>query len=208
MFIDQILYPVKTLGPGKRIAIWTVGCHRMCPGCSNPELWDNSKFTSIAIDSILNTIEFLCRNNDVDGITITGGEPLEQSDLIELLQGLSQINNDILLYTGYKYEDILNDSKKNQVLNYIGVLIDGDYQQEYNTQLVLRGSKNQRILLFDPDLECVYRDYLSQKSSKIQNFYFHEGHSVSVGIHNKSYQEDLRKKLMKFGIHEKEEVGE
>ena len=40
MNVARILYPVKVLGPGKRIGIWLCGCDRECFGCSNPELWE------------------------------------------------------------------------------------------------------------------------------------------------------------------------
>ena len=40
IYIDRIYAPVTTLGPGKRIALWTSGCSKRCEGCANPELWE------------------------------------------------------------------------------------------------------------------------------------------------------------------------
>ena len=39
MYLDRILYPVTSLGPGKRLCIWVSGCNARCEGCANPELW-------------------------------------------------------------------------------------------------------------------------------------------------------------------------
>ena len=56
MYIARILYPVETLGPGKRIGIWFCGCSKACKGCSNPELWQRQEKYRISIDSILKLI--------------------------------------------------------------------------------------------------------------------------------------------------------
>ena len=79
MYVDRILYPIETLGPGKRIVIWTVGCTKHCAHCANPELWDPAGRNNIAIKDLAQIIGNLCRENSVDGITFTGGDPLEQA---------------------------------------------------------------------------------------------------------------------------------
>ena len=42
MEIDRILYPVESLGPGKRVVVWTIGCSKHCKNCSNKELWEKN----------------------------------------------------------------------------------------------------------------------------------------------------------------------
>ena len=87
MYIARILYPVEVLGPGRRIGIWFCGCSHKCKGCSNPELWQQFEKYKISIDDVLTLIHQISDANPVDGFTITGGDPMEQSyELSVLLQ--------------------------------------------------------------------------------------------------------------------------
>lgn len=200
MFIDQVLYPVEALGPGKRIGIWLAGCNRGCPGCSNPELWSVQNRKPVPVSELMVAIRDICSQNHVDGFTISGGEPMQQAaELAELVFQLSQINKDILVFTGYTYDEVSKDSAMSDVLDYIAVLVDGPYMEERNEQLVLRGSSNQQILLFEPELEDLYVKYLDQAQSNIQNLHFSD-ETISIGIHERNFSEDIEQKLREYGI--------
>ena len=81
MYVDNILYPVTALGPGRRIVIWTAGCHRHCDGCANPELWESRPYQKISPERLADMVGSLMdqKKGQVDGLTITGGEPFEQA---------------------------------------------------------------------------------------------------------------------------------
>lgn len=212
MYIDQVLYPVESLGPGKRIGIWTVGCHRKCPGCSNPELWSIDGHNPISVVDLIHVISELCEDNQVDGFTISGGEPMNQAEeLLNLVENLSEINPDILLFSGYSYESLMMNESTAAVLDFVAVLVDGEYIQEKNECLVLRGSSNQRILLFEPVLESKYMDYLESGQNNIQNIHFAD-ETISIGIHERSFQDDIAQKLREYGIrsveHGRDEVAQ
>ena len=114
MYIARILYPVEVLGPGKRIGIWFCGCPHKCKGCSNPELWEFQERYKTSLNTIKELINKICVNNSADGFTITGGDPFyQENELVELLGYLKTINEDILVYTGYKKEEISPQSLKN-----------------------------------------------------------------------------------------------
>jgi organic radical activating enzyme len=87
--IDRILYPVQSLGPGKRIVIWTIGCYKRCPNCASPELWKFDKKKDISVKQILKLVASI--DEQVDGITITGGEPFCQIEELSIL--LDEIRN-------------------------------------------------------------------------------------------------------------------
>lgn len=189
MNIARILYPVRVLGPGDRIGIWTVGCHRACPGCSNPELWERQPQYEISIPDLMNIIKKIASQHRVDGFTISGGEPMNQSeDLAVLMDKLQKISRDILIYTGYTLDDLKSskDSSICKVLSQTTALIDGAYIENLNDNSLLRGSSNQKIHILCSDFESKYRDYLRSASNQIQNFTTSDG-IVSVGIHRAGF---------------------
>ena len=182
MYIARILYPVEVLGPGKRIGIWFCGCPRRCKGCSNPELWEFHERYKVDISVVKKLIQQICERNPIDGFTLTGGDPIYQYDEFrELVDFLSAINEDILVSTGYKKEELQDKS-----LDKIAVLIDGEYIEERNNGAVLRGSDNQQIFILNENLREKYDNYLLTATNQIQNFTIADGY-ISVGIHNKGF---------------------
>lgn len=189
MNIARILYPVRVLGPGDRIGIWVVGCHQACPGCSNPELWKQQPQYEISIPELMGVIKRIASQHPVDGFTISGGEPMNQSeDLAALMDKLQEISRDILIYTGYTLDDLKStkDPSVCKVLSRTTVLIDGAYIEDLNDNSLLRGSSNQRIHILKVDFESRYREYLQSTSNQIQNFTTSDG-IVSVGIHRAGF---------------------
>lgn len=188
MYIDRILFPIETLGPGNRIVIWTKGCSKHCTNCANPELWSVTGTRNTSPTDVAQIIKNICAENLVDGITFTGGDPLEQMDeLLMLLKLIKPMVGDVLLYTGYCYEDfplLFTSNQTDSLRRLVSVLVDGSYMDHLNDSVVpLRGSTNQNIIFFDKGIEAVYSAYLA-KGRKIQNVLM-GNKFISVGIHNK-----------------------
>ena len=185
----RILYPVETLGPGRRAGIWTCGCDRHCPGGANPELWDREAYGEMKPADIVRVIETLEREGGaVDGITITGGEPFEQAEeLAELVDSLRDITEDILVYTGYRREELA--AYEDTVIGKLAVLVDGPYVREENREHPLKGSANQRIHYILPGMEVLYGRYIKERSGKrfVQNFRLGEG-KACVGIQGRNFK--------------------
>lgn len=185
MYIDRLLYPVTSLGPGNRAAIWVAGCNRYCKKCANPELWEQHEYQRIEPERLAGAISNVI-NTGIDGITITGGEPFNQAEeLCKLIDSLPD-DIDILVFTGYKYEELLVKDGVREFLSRIDVLIDGEYIDELNdNHAALRGSTNQRIIYLNKELRSKYEKYLTE-GRKIQNFVY-DYRTVSVGIHNRGF---------------------
>lgn len=188
MNIARILYPVRVLGPGNRIGIWVCGCRRACPGCSNPELWYEKPEYEISLDQLMELIYSIKKTNVIDGFTITGGEPMNQADALSVLvDRLSEISDDILIYSGYQLDELKSrDSATQHILKKIAVLIDGEYIEEKNNGARLRGSSNQNIHILNSRVASVYHQYLDEGHNQIQNFTTSDG-IISVGIHRKGF---------------------
>ncbi len=203
MNIARILYPVQVLGPGKRVGVWLSGCPRRCPGCSNPELWNFQNEYEMDSQDVADMIARAISNQEIDGFTITGGDPFYQPKaLAALLSHLQEISEDILVYTGYIYEELLQSCDKDvhRALSMTGVLVDGPYIEAKNDGSILRGSNNQRIIVLNSKLEGKYNRYLlAQSNNQIQNFTTKDG-IISVGIHRPGFNSEVTQRARERGV--------
>jgi anaerobic ribonucleoside-triphosphate reductase activating protein len=193
MNIARILYPVKVLGPGNRLGIWVCGCPRRCQGCGSPELWERRSEFEIPAAKLKNLIEKIAAARKIDGFTITGGEPLAQpEEFAGLAAYLKTVSSDILLYTGYNYEKLRRRGSKfiAAILDSVAVIIDGQYIEELNTGVILRGSENQRIVVLNQEYKTYYENYLAAARNQIQYFTTSDG-VVSVGIHRRDFASEI-----------------
>lgn len=187
MYIARILYPVKVLGPGNRIGIWFAGCHHKCKGCSNPELWKADEKYFVTIEQVEKLIRTVASENEIDGFTITGGDPVEQADeLTNLLTRVADISQDVILYTGYQIKELTSEVQI-KLLDRISVLIDGEYKEELNDGAFLRGSSNQIIHILSDQYRDKYEKYIRGNHNEIQNFMINN-EVISVGIHNREFR--------------------
>ena len=142
-------------GKGIRVSIFFQGCSFHCKNCFNPETWDfniGKDFTDETIDEIIN----LSKESYIRGLSILGGEAMHPKNIeatTTLAKKFKKIypEKTIWAWTGYKFEDYLKDK---EVINYIDVLVDGQYQEELrNPNLKWRGSSNQRVIDVKKSLE-------------------------------------------------------
>ncbi len=137
-------------GDGLRTSIYVAGCNHRCLGCHNPQTWDFKAGQKLTKEIIQDVISHIKRNPLIEGVTFSGGDPLEEGNAEELLNILKQFKEEginIWCYTGYIYEDLLNMNPQKECLKYIDVLVDGPFIQDFkDPDLIFKGSKNQRIL--------------------------------------------------------------
>ena len=134
MYIARMYYPVTTLGYGKRVGIWVTGCNKNCVNCMSSDLKDKHSGIDISPTKIVESIT--SSNVAFDGITISGGEPFLQFD--ELYELLRELNKKSELTE--KFPDEIGDIK-----SLVSVLVDGEYIDQLNDNIGLRGSNNQKI---------------------------------------------------------------
>ena len=136
-------------GEGIRTVIWTQGCRHNCPSCHNPSTHDFD-------GGFLRDVEDLCEEikniSFQDGITLSGGDPLEQIDAcLEIAKFCHSIDLNVWCYTGYTTEALLKSCEKEEnlreLLENIDVLVDSPFILELKSYNVpFRGSSNQRII--------------------------------------------------------------
>ena len=182
------MYPIDSLGPGNRLVMWVTGCSKQCERCVSPELWNINGGAFISVDKLVRMIRQYFLKCSIDGITISGGDPLEQPlETLQLCEALRELSDDILVYTGYTLNEVESKFSAEYVerlKNVVSVLIDGRYIDSLNdNKCVLRGSLNQKIYYFDSSVEEKYEKYLSEPR-KVNNVYI-DTELLTIGISNK-----------------------
>lgn len=149
LHIAGVIYDSLVDGHGVRTAIYFSGCAHNCPGCHNPETHDPNYGKLVTYDDVTHIANEINKRPYIQGITLTGGDPLfthdDVLDFIALLRAHVNKKLDVWLYTGSRYEDIKNVP----LIQYghIDVLVDGPYIESLrDPSLAFRGSSNQRII--------------------------------------------------------------
>jgi anaerobic ribonucleoside-triphosphate reductase activating protein len=196
--VNYILPKSFANGPGTRFTIWVQGCSIRCPGCSNTDTWDPSKGNSMPTSEIIKQIDAI---EGLNGITITGGEPLDQFEAIhELCTGLKEKRPDlsIFLSSGYSWGRILlklikqkegvNDPAEKIIryekevvekfMNLVDILCLGPFEGDKICRGEWKGSSNQTVF---------FRTDLGKKQSKMpivlkEVFISSKGDSLETGF--------------------------
>ena len=140
-------------GPGIRYTIFAQGCYHNCIGCHNQQTHDPNWGYFVDIEDIYKEI---LESTMYSGVTFSGGEPFLQADALTELANKIKSNPDneldIICYTGFTYEEILQIIKDgcfsySRLLSSIDYLIDGQFEQDKaSLDCLWRGSTNQRII--------------------------------------------------------------
>ena len=108
MLVHTIMPASRANGPGLRCVVFVQGCNLGCPGCWNS--WGHAfRGTELAVETVLAEVVIRHRQYSFDGVTFSGGEPMQQADdLAALLEGLRSAlpTLSIGMFTGYSEEEL------------------------------------------------------------------------------------------------------
>ena len=209
--------------PGKISAIiFTQGCNFRCPYCHNPELVDPKLFTS-ALDEDLILSFLRKRVGKLDGVVITGGEPLLQHDLIEFIKKVKEMGYLVKLDTNgsypeklerllaknlidyiamdvkaplEKYHDVVRtDVCTEKIMESITMILNGNIDYEFRTTVV-------KDLLTEDDLICIAKLIRGAKRYVLQKFVMSKILDKSFASNVKCFSEDelntIKEKVKKY----------
>ena len=125
-------------GPGLRTVIFLQGCNMHCPGCHNKSSWDVAGGVEYCVAELAKILREKCPNKK---LTISGGEPLLQSEAVEVLcEELSDF--DLCLYTGHELCDV-----PQTILSHLRFVKTGSFvESKHSSVLPFVGSSNQRFI--------------------------------------------------------------
>ena len=152
-FLDNSL----TNGEGLRSVVFVSGCYHKCIGCHNESMQDFNYGEKILIEEVFQRVK--SNIPVIKGVTFSGGEPLEQAHaLSKLASDIKKLGLNIWCYTGFTFEEIINNISNNkqwmQLLNEIDILVDGKFEEsKKDSRLKYKGSSNQRIIDVKRSLE-------------------------------------------------------
>ena len=156
-------------GDGLRVVLWLSGCSHHCYNCQNPQTWNPDsgiQFDESAKQEIFNELS----KDYISGITFSGGDPLHENNLDNVLKLVQEIRisfpkKTIWLYTGFEWNSLMAKicqttypdekfehdrnihMKRQKIISNVDVLIDGEYiDEQRDITLKWRGSSNQRVI--------------------------------------------------------------
>lgn len=136
-------------GPGIRFVLFTQGCPHHCKGCHNPQSHNFEGGSSVLCENVLAEIG---KNPLLSGVTFSGGEPFCQPEsLCELARGVKQMGLNLMIYTGYTYEQLcdmaLQSPSVGELIQFADYIVDGRFElAQRDLTLAFRGSRNQRVI--------------------------------------------------------------
>lgn len=147
--LSGIAYESLVNGPGMRRVYFSQGCKHNCLGCFNPDTHDFNGGEELDMDKL---IEDTVNNPILKGVTFSGGDPLEKAEEFSYMaKAFKKSGLNIWCYTGYTFEEIIENMKFNrylkELMENIDVLVDGKFEiNKKDEGLRFRGSSNQRII--------------------------------------------------------------
>lgn len=142
-FIDR----TRTTGPGLRASLWVQGCSLNCPGCFNPSTHSFKAGEIVAVEEIFRRISSI---DGIEGISILGGEPLQQRrGVVSLLRSVrAKTDLSVVLFSGYTFDEIAGMPEGKELFALVDVLIAGRYDERLRLARGLRGSSNKYLHVF------------------------------------------------------------
>jgi len=161
--------------PDKICAIvFTQGCNFRCPYCHNPELVDPKKSANIGLkeDEILSFLDR--RKGKLNAVTITGGEPLLQSDLSAFLSAIKRLGYLVKLDTNGSFPSRLKKIIELKSVDYIAMDIKASldkYNKAIKTKIDTRKIPDSIRLIMDSGLDYEFRTTIVKALFEKDDFY-------------------------------------
>ncbi|MBN2048381.1 MAG: radical SAM protein [Anaerolineaceae bacterium] len=183
------------LGPGNRAALWVRGCLTHCPGCIAPDWQEFQPEHWVGIEALADE---LILENEVDGLTISGGEPFLQANALSkmLRYARSKKEFNVISFSGYTLEHLRSGQvpHADQLLSLIDVLIDGPYIASKNNNRSMFGSANQKVHYLSDRLR--FHDF--ENRNRDVEIRIEDGFGFLIGVPHQHVETAFRESITKI----------
>lgn len=189
--IADILEKATSEGPGMRFTIWVQGCPIRCKGCWNAHMWDFVPKHIVSVEKLTKYI--LSKKDEIDGITLVGGEPLAQAGAIRrLIENVKKEGLTVMLYTGYEEEQITDKDAK-EAFEMADIVVLGPYiEEKRNLFIRWRGSDNQRLIFHNEEYKKIYE---KENGENVVEIHIDEktGEMIVIGFPDEDVEKEVEK---------------
>jgi anaerobic ribonucleoside-triphosphate reductase activating protein len=145
--MHALLERSRANGPGQRAVVWCQSCTLGCPGCFNAATHDPHSGTLVDVMTLAGQLVAI---SGIEGVTISGGEPLQQSRavlaLLRQIRAASSLS--VVMFTGYTWDEISRMPLVADLPQLVDVLIAGRYDASQRVAAGLIGSSNKTLHCF------------------------------------------------------------
>ena len=165
MLLHALIPASRANGPGLRAVVFCQGCSIGCVGCWNPKS-HQFQGPEVTVDAVAQEVLRARQEHVLEGITFSGGEPMQQADsLLGLMHSLRQQAPELSfgMFSGYTEHELANgqywtlgdgtsEQHRKRFWQEIRASLDfailGRFNQAQLGDLPLRTSRNQVLRLF------------------------------------------------------------
>ncbi|MGE0495694.1 MAG: 4Fe-4S single cluster domain-containing protein [Vulcanimicrobiota bacterium] len=143
-----MVFSSRANGPGLRAVVWVQGCSLGCAGCFNPHTHSFRAGRVIQVPDLIDRL----RDLPVQGLTLSGGEPLQQPrGVLALIAGLKAVTDfSMLLFTGFEWGEIQASPARRAVVEMCDLVVAGRFEAGQHQGRNLLGSSNQTVHFVTP----------------------------------------------------------
>ena len=148
LYISGINYESINDGEGIRAVFYFSGCKHNCIDCHNPETHNFKNGVKVDMNLIQKINKELNKRKFLDGITLSGGDPMySATEIIKFIEKIDIPKNNIWIYSGFTIEQICKNKQMFNLLKKCDTLVDGLFIKDLkDITLLYRGSSNQKII--------------------------------------------------------------
>jgi anaerobic ribonucleoside-triphosphate reductase activating protein len=164
MLIHAVLAGSRVNGPGLRVVVYFQGCTIGCRSCWNPQTHPFSG-EERTVEGVTNIVLSAPRERALEGVTFSGGEPMQQAeDLLRLMKSIRERQPALSfgMYSGYSEQELASgrywcrrelpqvarQELWHSMRRHLDFAVLGRYVAGRPSALPLRTSANQRLKLF------------------------------------------------------------